>query len=336
MLTSISRSKITTLLVSILSPAFLIGVLAFSGSPGYWLNLQWVLLLIGGEIALLLMGFAWPEIRRAVAHAAGRTAKADDSARSCYFWEAAARNAVNLGVLGTMVGFVIQVCSAAGGLSGFPSAFGRALLSTTYGIILASLFGLISLKCRLRIPAVDASDRAGTWEQAAENAGFWSHALGHILFLGLFLWILFSPASAGPYRPLDWFVHWPAWLVVLGGTIALALLSGSSFGGASLVLGFACTGLIGSLLGIGQALQGFSMVKIEVVAQGITFMISSCFAVLAGLLAIAYPLLDRSRDRRSMRLSRLVWYGFPILTLLVIAMAAAMVMIPIKIENAGP
>ncbi|MBP1596612.1 MAG: hypothetical protein H6Q05_1989 [Acidobacteria bacterium] len=336
MLSSIGRSNTNALLISILSPAFLIAVLAFSGGPGYWLDLQWVLLLVGGEIALLLMGFPWPEIRRSVARAANRSVEAGDSARSCYFWEAAARNAVNLGVLGTLVGFVTQVCSDTGGLSGFPAAFGRALLSTTYGIVLASIFGMISLKFRLGIPTADTPDPAETWEQAPQSSGFWSHGLGYILFLGLFLWILFSSVPAGPYRPVDWFVHWPAWLVVLGGTIALALLSGSSFIGTALVPGFAFTGILGSFLGIGQALQGFSAAKIQMVAQGITFMISSCFAVLAGLLAVAYPLLDRSRDRRSMLLLRVVWYGFPVLTLLLIATAAVMVMIPIKIENAGP
>ncbi len=333
-------SSKTTLLIGILAPAFVIAAPAFSGSPASSFNWRWMVLLVIGEIALILMSFTWPEIRRAVAHAAGRTLQDSDFAGSGYFWEAAARNAWNLGVLGTLVGFVIQVCSNSGGLGGFLAAFGTAILSTTYGIILASIFGLISLKFRLRIansPASNAADDPGTPPQTPESSGFWSQGLGYILFLGLFLWILFWPASAqGPYRPIDWFVHWPAWLVVMGGTLALVLLSGSSFAGASLALGFACTGLLGSFLGIGQTLQGFSMAKIATVAQGITFMISSCFAALTGLLAVAYPLQDRRRDRRGGILFRAVWYGYPILALLVIALAAALVMIPIEIENAGP
>ena len=89
MLSSIRRSKITAWFISILAPALLIAVLAFSGSPGYRLHLQWVLLLFVGEIAILLIGFTLPEIRQAMAHATGRNVRAGDSARTCYFWEAA-------------------------------------------------------------------------------------------------------------------------------------------------------------------------------------------------------------------------------------------------------
>jgi hypothetical protein len=46
-----------------------------------------------------------------------------------------------------------------------------------------------------------------------------------------------------------------------------------------------------------------------------------CFAAFAGLLAISLPLQDRSHNPRGMSLSRLAWYGFPIATLLLIALA---------------
>jgi hypothetical protein len=339
MLPSIGSTKKTVLIISTVAPSLLISAPAFSWISVSAQNLRWVVLLLAGEAALLMMGFTWREIRRIFAHAAGRTVPGTDDVLSCRFWEAAARNALNLGVLGTLVGFVIQVCSDSGGPGGFLSAFGTGLLSTTFGIILASIFFSISLKFRLKVPDNSASegmDDSGAQQQTQKSSQFRSYLPGYLVFSGLFLWILLSPASAGSYRPIDWFVHWPAWLVVMGGTLALRLFSGGSSAGTSLALGFACTGLIGSLLGIGQALQGFSTAKIATVAQGITYMVSSCFAALTGLLAVAFPLQDRGRRKRATGFLRLVWYGFPILTLLIIALSVVMVMIPIKIENAVP
>ena len=333
---SINGNNMVTMVVRIGMPPALIAGLAFSGRFEYPLNLRWGILIFVGEIALLLMGFKWHEIVNAFRQVGGRRMAAGASERSTYFWEAAARNALQLGVLGTLVGFVIQICSNTSGQAGFMFALGSALLSTVYGLILAAILSTPAVRSLWTIGAAQAAETVAPIDASPagrESAGRWGHAFGHVVFLALILWILFSPAPAGPTMPLDWFVHWPAWLVVFGGALALGMMSGRTFKTNSLVLGFACAGLIGSLLGVVQALQGFSQASIAVVSEGITFMISSCFAALVGLLAIGLPLQDRSHNWRGLTLSRLVWYGFPVVTLLLIALATLMVMVPIKIEN---
>jgi len=325
-----------SMVVTIGMPLALIAGLALSGRFEYPLSLRWGILILVGEIALLLTGFKWSEIVNAFRQAGGRRTATGASERSAYFWEAAARNALHLGVLGTLVGFVIQICSNTGGQAGFMFALGSALLSTVYGLVLAAILSTPAVRSLWAIgnaQAVETVGAIGASPVVCASGGRWGHALGHVLFLALILWVLFSPAAAGPAMPLDWFVHWPAWLVVFGGALALGLMSGRTLKTGSLVLGFAFAGLIGSLLGVVQALQGFSQASIAAVSEGITFMISSCFAAFAGLLAIGLPLQDRSHNRRGMSLSRVIWYGFPIVTLLLIALAILMVMVPIKIEN---
>ncbi|MBZ5497025.1 MAG: MotA/TolQ/ExbB proton channel family protein [Acidobacteriia bacterium] len=333
---SSNGNNLVTGIVRIGVPIALISGLTFSIRHECPLSLRWAVLILVGEIALLLMGFRWAEIANAFRQAAGQRTAAGASERSTYFWEAAARNALHLGVLGTLVGFVIQICSDIGGQAGFMFALGGALLSTVYGLILAAILSTPAVRSLWTLGPEHPSETGEPIYASpgeGKRAGRLEQLLGHILFLVLMLWVLFTPAAAGSTMPFDWFVHWPAWLVVFGGALIFGLMSGHTFKTGSLVLGFACAGLIGSLFGVVQALQGFSTASIAAVSEGITFMISSCFAGFVGLLAIGLPLQDRSHNRRGLSLSRLVWYGYPVVALLLVALATLMVMVPIKIEN---
>ncbi len=307
----------------------------FSRRLLYLPSLRWVILILVGEVALLLMGFKWPEIVNAFRQAGGRPTAAATLNRTTYLWETAARNALHLGILGTLVGFVMQICSDTGGQADFLFALGKSLLSTIYALILAALLSAPVFRALWAIETAqeNGTDAIDATPAATERSGFGGYALGYVIFLALIVWILFPPVAAGSRRPFDWFAHWPAWLVVFGGALAFGLLSGRTLKTGSLVPGFACSGLIGSLVGVVQALQGFSQASIPAVSEGIAFMISSCFAAHFGLLAIGLPLQDRSHRLKRMSLSRLVWYGFPVVTLLMIVLATLMVMIPIKIEN---
>jgi hypothetical protein len=310
--------------------------LAFSGTLTLSTGFRWGAMIVLGEFALLLMGFQWPAIVDAIRQAGGRRSVAGASQQNAYFWEAAARNALHLGVLGTLIGFVMQICSDMGGQAGFMAALGSALLSTVFGLILAAVLSTLALRS-LRPIGTDQDSGVRESVDASpdvhKRAGRLVPALGWIMFLALMLYTLYSPAASGAAMPFDWFVHWPAWLVVFGGALILGLMSGHPLSASPLVTGFAWAGLIGSLLGVVQALQGFSQMSIAAVSEGITFMISSCFAGFIGLLAIGLPLQDRSQNRQGMKPSRLVWYGFPIVALLILALATLMVMVPIKIEN---
>jgi biopolymer transport protein ExbB/TolQ len=331
-----NTKKVMTAVVRIGVALAAITGLAFSGAFAYPPSLRWGILILVGEIALLLMGFQWHEIVDAFRQARGMRAVAGPSERNTYFWEAAARNALHLGVLGTLVGFVMQICSDTSGPAGFMAAMGSALLSTVFGLILAAILSMLASRSPRTIGTEQASgtkDPVDASPEAHERVVRPVPVLGCIMLLSLMLWILFSPAASGPTMPLEWFVHWPAWLVVFGGALILGLMSGRPLSAGPLVTGFAWAGLIGSLLGVVQALQGFSQASIAAVSEGITFMISSCFAGFIGLLAIGLPLQDRRQNRQGMNPNRLVWYGFPAMTLLILVLAILMVMVPIKIDN---
>ena len=263
-----SRNGLATFARILMLPC-LVAVAAVSGRFAWSLSVRWAVLLITGEVALALMSFTWPEIRGAIRFAAGRTCGAVCPGRAAFFWEAMARNAWCLGVFGTLAGFVIQVCSDASGPDAFLSALGEAILSTVYGAALAAFMSVPLFR--------PLGEGVATEESGSKPGPFmrWERWLGYCLFAGLVAWIFFTPSGSGPFRPLDWFVHWPAWLVVVGGAFVLAVLAGDLPGGRSLVMGFTCAGLVGSLLGSSQALQGFSRASIQAVAEGISFMVSS-------------------------------------------------------------
>ncbi len=331
-----SGSIMATVVVGMGMPLTTMTGTDFSSRLLYLSSLRWGILILVGEVALLLMGFKWAEIVNAFRQAAGRPQATPALNRTTYLWEAAARNALHLGVLGTLVGFVMQICSDTGGQADFMFALGKSLLSTVCALILAALLSTPALRALWTIETAKGGENADAIDAspgAEDSFGFWGYALGYVLFFALIVWLLFPPVAAGSRRPFDWFVHWPALLVVFGGALGYGLLSGRTFKTGSLIAGFGCSGLIGALVGVVQALQGFSQTSIAAVSEGIAFMISSCFAAHLGLLAIGLPLQDRGQRPKAMTLSRLVWYGFPVVTLLMIVLATLMAMIPLKIEN---
>jgi len=129
-------------------------------------------------------------------------------------------------------------------------------------------------------------------------------------------------------------LHWPAILVVLGGTIALALFMGAGAGARALTLGFAMTGLIGLLTGLIQALFGFVHTNIQEIAAAAAFLISASLFALLGLVVIAAPLEDREvmegRRERPGGLSRMFWIVFPLLTFIFLLLTFIMVITPMK------
>jgi hypothetical protein len=123
-------------------------------------------------------------------------------------------------------------------------------------------------------------------------------------------------------------------LVILGGTIALVLFVGSSAKGRTYTLGFAVTGLIGSLMGIIQVLLGFSSRRIGDIALAVAFILSSCFFALLGMMLVGAPLEDRSikdlKEARYSTLSRAAWYVFPLVTLILLVITFVLVITPTK------
>jgi hypothetical protein len=121
---------------------------------------------------------------------------------------------------------------------------------------------------------------------------------------------------------MEVFVYWPSLLVVLGGTIVLVMFIGDAAAGRSFTLSFALTGLIGSLMAFVQTLISFS-------SRGVR-----CFIALLGMMLVGMPLEDRTiktgKNKKQLTLSRIAWYVFPVVALILLIFAFVMVLTPVK------
>jgi len=154
-----------------------------------------------------------------------------------------------------------------------------------------------------------------------------------VLGLTVFFLVGGHPQS-GPLSIAKALLHGPAILVVLGGTIALALFMGAGAGPRTLTLGFAMTGLVGLLMGLIQALFGFVHTSVREISSAVAFIISAASFALLGLIAAAAPLQDREvmdgrRDGPG-PLSRMLWIVFPLLTFIFLLLTFIMVITPMK------
>jgi len=328
-----------------------VGLLAIVGVLGWLLSrsahtpsFSGLIFVVGGEVALLLLGFSVQEIAAAVAHAGGRPAPTTELQRSAYLWEAAARNAWVLSVLAAAVELVSQLCSSFTGPATFVAGLGERALSVTGGFGLAAVLAIPAVRLSGQADAEppDAEDLPETLGDVSPSRGpGWERWPGYGLLGLLVVWPLLSPGSGPGFQPWEWLLHWPAWLVVAGCALALVLYLGRTGRDGSITVGLACAGVIGGLFGLTQALQGFANFSIPDVAGGMTFAVSACYAALLGLAAFAMPGQDRAlrlgRGARSLATSRLAWYGFPFFALLLFAIVLKLVLIPIeKRETPAP
>jgi hypothetical protein len=213
-------------------------------------------LFVGG-VALLLMGFTFSEMRRAVGGLWRAKPSEMQVDRSVYFWEATARNALGLGVLGTIAGFAIQISSELGTPALFPAVMADTVLTAVYGLVLAALFSLMGLRLKNQSREVETGDaveiqpvmtrlltspQPGSGETRRQTSPKWGSWIGSALFGSLILWAVLAPAGEGSsFSPSDWLFSWPAWLSVWGGALALGLFLGLGAwrDGRALTLGFA-------------------------------------------------------------------------------------------------
>ncbi len=324
---SIKNLFVFSLRITILLAAVSIAVVL--GRFGQYPSAVTAAFLLVGVVALLLMGFTFPEMRRAVGGLWRAKPPDAQEGRSVYFWEAAARNVLGLGVLGTIAGFAIQISSKSGTPGLFPAVMADTVLTAVYSLVLAAFFSMMGLRLKSRSREAEQWDSAETGWQPSSGWGSW---IGSALFSSLILWAILAPAAEGSsFSPSDWLFCWPAWLSVWGGAVALGLFLGAWRNGPALTLGFAYAGTISALVGLVRAISGFSETSIPLVASGCSLMISSCFAALVGMLAAAASRQDRNRAFPG-HTTRLAWYGLPVAGLLVLALVVLMVMIPITIK----
>lgn len=328
------------LLGRVLIVILLVASALLSGKYGRLANVYAFVLVLLGGVAASLMSYSGAEIREAFAHAAGVRGNGESTLKSALFWESAARNMWMLGVLASILGFVIVLEDNTGGIVAISTAMARSLLATLYGMVLAVVCYVPCWKLAAGFrnqPARDASrTREATAQETSTSLGF-GNIIGYVLFLAVVTSILIKSSLSESWMVLHWIVSWPALLVVLGGTLALALFVGESASGPTISLSLAVTGLIGSLMGFIQALFGFVSKNVEDVAAGITLILSSCVAALLGMILVGAPLEDRrikaALSSGHSTLSRIAWYVFPLISFLLLIMAFAAVITPMTIEK---
>ncbi len=335
---SIDKKRILIVLGKILILVILGLAVIFSGKFTGFMDAPGLAFVILGGMAMILMGFSAPEIGAAFKHAAGGPNGREELQKSAHFWESAARNVLMFGVLGTLTSFIIELCTLQGGISSIFSELATAFLTTLYGVIL----GVVCLVPALKItkdlhkqPLLEAQEVRIKSDDSQTLR--YENIIGYVLFIALMGWTMITATSSEvslPFTPLDMFIHWPSLLVVVGGTVALVLFAGDAAGGKSLTLSFAFTGLIGVLMGFVQVLHSLSSRSIKDVASAATFIISSCFIALVGMMLVGIPLEDRSvkarKNYKELTVSRIAWYVFPLLTLIFLFFVLILVITPIK------
>lgn len=317
----------------LVAAAFILAV-AVSGLFSGLTNKAGLFFLVAGSAAAALMGFSRREIGAAFGHAFGSAGTRGSLERSAYFWEAAVRNAWVLGVLGSALNFTMVLGGGdSGGIQDVSNRMIQSLVVTLYGLVLSVICLLPAIK--LSAAAKGGLDAPPSGSDPA-RPGFFGRLTGYVLFaavLGLPIVDLVERLPQdGPFSTAAIILHGPALLVVIGGTLALALFMGAGAGAGALTLGFALTGLIGLLMGFIQALFGFVRPSIEEISVAIAFILCVSMFSLLGLVAVAGPLEDREvmegRRRGPRALSRGVWIVFPLLTFIFLILTFIMVVTP--------
>ena len=344
-MTEINRSfaKGRTLVRWLFAAAFILVVL-ISGFFSGLMNKAGLLYLVSGSVAAALMGFTAREIGTAFRQAAGVVGTGESLSKSAHFWEAAARNAWVLGALGSALNFTIVLGTGSGEIAGVAVRMIQSFLVMLYGLVLAVICLIPAMKLSgqaertlHREEARPASEPAGP-----SRIGFRTltpdRIFGYALFAAVLVlnvvFLVGGRSQSGPLPIGKILLHWPAILVVGGGSVALALLMDAETGARGWTLGFAVTGLTGLLMGLIQALLGFVHRNIAEIAAACAFIISASSLSLLGLVAVAGPLEDREvmegRRVRSGSLSRLFWAVFPLLTFIFLILAFIMVVTPME------
>jgi hypothetical protein len=246
-----------------------------------------------------------------------------------------------MGVAGSVISFVIALGSSEGGIFSIASRMSASYISAVYGMALAVICAVPALKTAgLSETNLNEEGQDVLEERPDANIPFLKldRVIGYVLFLFALGWAIFTPLIGqpfeGPIKSQDLFLYWPSLLVVLGGTTAIVLFVGNTRASRSFTIGFALMGMLATLMGFVQSMFGFSSKEIQDVASAITFILSSCFIALLGMMLVGNPLIDRSvkanKDQKTQTLNRIAWFVFPFMTLILLFLTFVMVVTPIQ------
>jgi len=332
-----------TILRWLFAAAFVVATI-LSGLFSGLMNKAGLFYLAFGSVAVALMGSSGREIGAAFRFAAGRPGQVMERRRAAHFWEAAARNAWILGVLGSTLNFTIVLGRESGGIEDTGNRMIQAFIVSLYGLVLAVICLVPALKLMNGIAGTGGPvppPASGNSEVFPDRSAAIGRVIGYILFAAVLGSTLYALTKGRPQSGVlsvgKVMLHGPAILVTAGGTIALALFL--SAGARGLTFGFAMTGFISLLMGFIQALFGFMHRSINDIATAIAFIISASSFSLLGMLVIAAPLEDREvmegRRERPSSLSRMFWIVYPLLAFIFLVLTFLMVITPMKQKVGG-
>lgn len=308
------------------------GILVFSGSaPGsfFFLDYAGLISVVLGAVAVTLMGFSFPEIGAAFRHAMGSPGEPgkEELEKSVYFWEAAARNFFQVGVLMTVIGFIIMLKNIPAGIANVTKTVAICFVTTLYGLILAALSAIAGLRVVKKL-ADPGQPQQEMQVLPTIQGNKWNieKIVGALLFIAILGWMVMKVDA------LEIFIHWPSLLIVVGGAILFVLWAGNGEDGLSTTLSFAFAGIIGILFGLVQMFPGFGG-SIDRVAEGMTIATLSCAFGLVGMLLGGVHRQDHAfktgKTYKKIPISRIAWYGFPLVTLMLIFYAFVLMLIPV-------
>jgi hypothetical protein len=296
--------------------AVLLPVASAAGASG-------LLLVAGGVVAVLLLGFPTREILAAIGSAAGADTGPPERWRGARVWEGAARAAWLLSAASAVTGFVAVLAADPGGLARLLGGVGERAAGVTVGVLVAVVSSLAAL--RLRAGAEGPSE-------TSPPPSVWQLALGGAALAALLAWPLVGHGPGERFGPVSWLFHGPAWLVTAGGALAVALYLRELRRGAALTVALGAAGTVAILLGLARGLHGFATRSIDDVAGGLTFALSSGYAALVGLAAAGLPLLDRDARRHHEAPAAARWtpWVFPLVVLACVFLTILLVAVPIE------
>lgn len=311
--------KATTIFGKILFVVLLVMGAVFSGGGHLFDIFGFTYVLVLG-IGMLLTGFSFGEIRNAFAHLGSLWDNEESVRRSIYFWEAAGRNFIIAGVLGTVVGFVLILA----GMDD-PKMLGPALAvafdTVLYALILATITALPAMLLNKRLKS-DPITSTGNGSPNLPATGFgFGTVLGYILAILINLWAV---GQVGNWKS---FLHWPSLLIVLGGSAALVLALAPIGWKRHINVIIAFTGFMGALMGSIRVVHNLNNMK--GIGPAMAFLILSCLVALFAMVLVGIPVEDRAvksggiPQYKSLGLSRIAWYGFPmsVLTFLILSIS---------------
>jgi hypothetical protein len=286
-----------------------------SGNPANLVDTSGFVFVVVGGMALAMISFPSAEIRRALRNAAGTSANEDDTRGSVFFWEAAGRGFWIMGVLGSVLHLLIFLDSvgtvAYGTWQWIIRGLCQSLVTALYGLLLAVICFIPCWKLKGKLSGGPLAPAA---KQGPISLGhphwIFGVAFGYVLFFLLLIeWFL---KLSKPVQHLIGLK--PASLVIVGGTIALMLCMRGGKSRPMLSAALAMMGMSGFLIGSIQ-MQGH-------VAGAFLFLLSSCLTPLLGMALVGAPLEDRAIRTGQVAapspLSRMAWYIFPLLALIIL------------------